>query len=450
MAGCYPNRTSDIIIKDEEGKESCVISSGLTSDDGGVFLNDSAREVLLSCNGTTDIGGLVDMFEKKYTGSTRNEIQQGVDMTVDQLVEFGLIELRDKPGPSRNVAVKKCTLSLDLVYLEVTRACNLRCIHCYNEAGLKREKEMKTDEILGIIKALSEIGVIDVVITGGEPFMRKDIFEIIRAIRSKDMRFSVFTNGVMLDKAFVGMLADCGPRFVAVSLDGAVKPTHEKIRGEGTFENTVNAIKLLIAAGIKVRVNHTLTAESVPELKNFMGLMDALGVNDVYFDRFDSLGRGKEHAGMVIPVEKGHEIKSLLDSFGAGKYTGLKNYSPGIKVIAADDKNLCGVGINSCYIKANGEVSFCPVMSGSDFTVGSLLENRIQELWTADKWDALRKATPDTIPECRDCPGKNICLGGCKAKAYNEYGVFSRPDPWSCYQIKGMIEKSGKVTSKEK
>ena len=438
MAEVYPRRALSLILRQEEGKDCCVIPDGAI-EGGGIYLNEPAKEVLLHCDGSSDIDALAGKFETRYSGSSREEIKEGVISTIEQLVDFGLVDLRREPCASCEVTEKKAQLSLELVYFEVTRACNLRCIHCYNEAGVKREKELKTEEILRIIESLAQAGVVDVVLTGGEPFIRKDIFTIIKAIKDNKMRFSVFTNGILISPAIAAELAAYEPRFVAISLDGAEAKIHEKIRGRSTFDKTVRAIKMLKSNGIKVRINHTLTLESTAQLGGFMKLMGELGVDDVYFDRFDSLGRGKEHAGMVIPVERGSEIKSIIDKYSREENVPVMNYSPKVNIREADDGNMCGVGLSSCYIKANGEMSFCPVMSAEEFTVGNVLENSVALLWNSGKWNSLRGATADTIAGCKECPGKSICLGGCKAKAYNEFGSFSHPDRWSCFQLKNLF-----------
>lgn len=436
IAKKFIRRISPIIIREEGGKDSYVcVSSTNSVYNGKIYLNNAAKEVLSMCNGITTIEDIISSISKIFEGSTIEEIENNLFLTIEHFKKLGLIEITEFPIPSYDLIIKNGLLSLELVYLEVTRSCNLNCIHCYNEAGKARENELNTDCFLKLISDLGEIGVLDLVLTGGEPFMRKDIFQIIHWINENNMRFSIFTNGLLLTPTIIDKLVDYKPQFIAISLDGATPAIHERIRGVGTFEKTLNGIKMLKAKGLKVRVNHTLTAASIKQLGKFMKLMEDLEVDDIFFDRFDSLGRGKEQNDLVIPIERGEEVKFLIDKYCKKEDIAITNCE-GLTIMNTESRNLCGVGINSCYIKANGEMTFCPVMSDERHTIGNVLKSDIKSLWNSKKWDALREASVDTISECSACLVKDSCLGGCKAKAFNAYGNFSKPDPWACSQLR--------------
>lgn len=431
----FPYITKPIIIREEAGKESCIISSSLY--DGRIYLNNSAKEVLFICDGVTDMNKIISDISHKFSGSSLEEIKAEVSSSIDQFIKLGIMNSSEFSIPSCNIILKKSPLSLQLVYIEITRACNLQCIHCYDNAGEVRDKELGTNDFLKLIDNLADIGLTDIVLTGGEPFMRKDIFQIINAINRKNIRFSIFTNALLITPSIVDKLVEYSPEFIAISLDGSDASVHERIRGKNTFDKTINAIKLIKSKGLKVRINHTLTSKSITQLDNFMKLMKDLQIDDIFFDRFDSLGRGKEQEDLVIPVEQGYEIKSMLDKYSKNENVNISSYEAIDNTIIADNGNLCGVGITSCYIKADGELTFCPVMSSEEYSsVGDVLKSDIITLWNSEKWNELRHSSVQKISQCSTCSDKSVCLGGCKAKAYNAYGNFNHPDPWACSQFK--------------
>ncbi|MFP1766628.1 radical SAM protein [Lonsdalea quercina] len=438
----YPYINSHLILKKYENGDYRLISSIENKIDGNVIINESTQYLLSLCDGKKKTLNIIDEVERNFTGSSRSEIQDAVIETFSYLNQIGIIDHCNIPIPSEEIIIKNKS-SLDTVYIELTNSCNLKCIHCYNESGSARSNELSTEQMLSLIKSISELGATDVILTGGEPFCRKDIFLLIKEIVKNNLRFSIFSNGLLITPEMAKELKKYNVEFMAISLDGANADSHEKIRGKNTFKRTIDKIKLLKQYDIKVRINHTLTTQTITELEEFMKLMKSLHVEDVYFDRFDDFGRGKEQKELVISIDDGFKVKKLIEKYCDDGCIASSETSLG-KIMENDSsKNLCGVGINQCYIKSNGDLSFCPVMSGKRFIIGNVLKRKLGSLWQDAKWDSVRNSTIDNIPGCNDCESKSQCLGGCKAKAYNHYGNFISPDPWACSQFKNnMIIRS--------
>lgn len=446
MLACYPYINNKIILKANEEGDYRLVSSIEYDIDGDVIINESTRYLLSLFDGRKRTSDIINEVERAFLGSDRSEIERAVIETFSNLSHIGIVKACPLPIPSEEIIIKK-TNSLDTVYIELTNSCNLTCIHCYNESGYARSNELSTENMLSLINEISKSGATDVILTGGEPFKRNDIFILIDEIVKNNLRFSIFSNGLLITPEMAERLKKYNVEFMAISLDGANAASHESIRGKNTFKRTIEKIRLLKEYGINVRVNHTLTTKTITELEEFMALMKELQVENVYFDRFDYFGRGKKNKELVISIDDGFKVRKLIEKYCDDQCLATHEASLGQMREISSAKNLCGVGFNQCYIKSNGDLSFCPVMSDDKFIIGNILNQELDSLWQDPKWDVIRHATVDVIAGCVECDSQSQCLGGCKAKAYNHYGQFTSPDPWACSQFKSNAIFSTKLLS---
>jgi len=389
------------------------------------------------CDGISSISEIVTLISKRFTLSSEKEIANTINSLMDDLLGNNILSISSFPMPSEEIVFKKSG-TLNAVYIELTNKCNLRCIHCYNSSGNARGYELSTNEMLKLIDELDLMGVTDIILTGGEPFERKDILSIISELVFKNIRFSMFSNGLLITPEIAKQLAKYHVQFVAVSVDGATSKSHERIRGKNTFSRTLKGISILQENGVNVRVNHTLTTENIDELPLFIDLMDKIGVTEIFYDRFDYFGRGKEGKSLVLPIEAGKFVKELLSKKSSS--TSQYHASVSQSIDSECSPNLCGVGIDQCYIKSNGDMCFCPVLSDENFRIGNIKTDLIEDLWRSSAWDPVRTASVNDMELCSHCLSKENCLGGCKAKAYNLTGSFKEPDPWACAQLINLYE----------
>ena len=125
---------------------------------------------------------------------------------------------------------------------EITNLCNLRCRHCYVGAGEKISKELTTKEALDLIAELDRIGVLDITISGGEPFLRRDIWQIIQEIKKREIPFIIYTNGTLLNKQRIQRLVETDVDSISISLNGAKPETHNFVQAANTFERVLRTI----------------------------------------------------------------------------------------------------------------------------------------------------------------------------------------------------------------
>ncbi|MDH5748126.1 MAG: heme d1 biosynthesis radical SAM protein NirJ [Rhodospirillales bacterium] len=189
---------------------------------------------------------------------------------------------RDLPGP--------------VVIWNLIRRCNLTCKHCYSISADKDfSGELSTDEIYAVMDDLKYFHVPVLILSGGEPLLRPDIFDISR--RAKQMGFytGLSSNGTLIDQSMIGEITDIGYDYVGISIDG-LRETHDVFRRkEGAFEASLKGVRLCKERGIKVGLRFTMTQDNVHELPDLLDLMDREGVDKFYLSHLNYAGRGNHN-----------------------------------------------------------------------------------------------------------------------------------------------------------
>jgi radical SAM protein with 4Fe4S-binding SPASM domain len=439
----YPVTNGNLIIKEGAFNTNRYYVRDLKTKISG-FANEDAKEFLILCNGRNSLGDIEKTLTKRYA-NPKHEIAERIKKSLNYFKKLGLVRLSDKPLPkSITFYRKKMDWPLDIVYMEITHSCNLSCIHCYANSGENLGRDMDTKTILNIIDELSELGALEIVITGGEPLVRKDIFRIIQHIKRRKMDFSLFTNGTLLDKNKIERLKRLDPRIVAISLESTSPEAHNYVRGKNSFQRTMKNIKLLIKEKIPVRINTTIFKGLNDEQKQIENLIDNLtriGVSQIVIGDLIKYGRGKKIKKFCPQLEVAKRITDAFKNKSKG-FNGKKKAMPALKLTdtfskksdyGANNHSVCGIGTFSCVIKADGEVALCPVLTAKNHCGGNMLEKELTDIWLKSEiFKPFRKTTVDDIARCKTCNKRYECLGGCKARSYMYNKRFDSPDFWMC------------------
>ncbi|MBU7029456.1 MAG: radical SAM protein [Theionarchaea archaeon] len=424
----YPVTSGNVIIK--KVRDFYRIIDVKTGTAGKA--NQDLRDLFVLCDGTRTVREILEELSKNYR-EPRPKVKEKVIKSIEFLEGLNFLSLNHTPQYTPLV-IRESDMEwpLDIVYLEVTNTCNLDCIHCYKHAGPPLHNELSTDEWCSIIDHLKEIGVVELAVTGGEPLMRDDIFSILEHAARNAMWLKLFTNGTLINEETVQKLKEIGVEEIMVSIEGATKETHELIRGKDTFEKVIKSISLLIENGMKVRSNTVLYTENIPELENLVQLLLDLKVQDMILDPLMKWGRGEDKDNLIPPMEIGKKVAELLkkSEIEGKKIFELKFTSD----IQNQDPNFsfCGIGTSMCAITANGNVCLCPALYGPEFTAGNVKDASVRELWLESKiFQPFRTCKTDDM-QCKTCPSKLDCRGGCKARVLQYYGKVCMPDPWMC------------------
>ena len=309
---------------------------------------------------------------------------------------------------------------------EVTLACNLRCEHCLSSSGEPVDHELTTAEALDLVEQMHDTGVFQINFGGGEPFMRPDFEEILEACHARGIMTCISTNGTLLDADLVERLSRNRLVAVQVSLDGAQKATCEAIRGAGTYDDALQALRLLAASPIPTSINTVLTAQNSTEIPALYDLADELGVT-LRVSRFRPSGRGSDNWESLRPTPKQLlEFSNWLEERGDVR-TGDSFFSLTAQERQGLGLNLCGAAKLTCCVGPTGNVYPCAFMQIDRFKAGSLRESAFQSIWDqAEIFTSLRGLR---IHSCEDCKRFDQCHGGCPAVAYHLKNDIEGGDP---------------------
>jgi len=329
-----------------------------------------------------------------------------------------------------------------LVEFEITNKCNLACKHCYANAGKEFENELSTKEAKNVLNQLKRAGVPIVCFTGGEPFLRKDLFELLEYAKRVGITIILTTNGTLITKEKAAKLKKIGVDYVRVSLDGSTAKTHDWLRGvPGAFDRTVEGIKNCVNEGIKTGVGTVLINENVHELGDIIDLTAGLGCCDINAipliesgrakhtlnKEFHEISKEQKRINEKIITEKAEKYgnRMLLNFLDLDHIRKTKGFSQ--KFIGWAQGG-CAAGRTVCVIGPNGEIRPCITMR---INVGNIRKQSFGEIWKNSKVFEELKDRSLLKGKCGSCEFKYSC-GGCRATAYEKYGDYLKYDP-SCY-----------------
>jgi radical SAM protein with 4Fe4S-binding SPASM domain len=327
--------------------------------------------------------------------------------------------------------------------LHVTGDCNLKCAHCYEkETRFPDSKELTTAEFKGIITEFSSMCSIDcrpglVYLTGGEPFMRSDLFDLVAHCRGLGLGVRILTNGTLVDSAMAARLREADVTGVQVSLDG-LEPTHDSIRGLGAYEKAVSGIRELLRHDVPVTVMTTVGTHNSGEVLRLWTDCVGMGVKRLAMGRLVPVGRG---AGLGHLVMSPDECKELFESVAAfeGDLAGAASVmrrDPLWRIL--DGGRLpdcavagCSIGLNGICVLQNGDILPCRRLP---IRLANVRDESISHVWaTSELLESLRARALDGA--CGDCGLRSKC-GGCRGIAYASGGDCLGPDP-QCFIASG-------------
>ncbi len=390
-----------------------------------------------------------------------------------------------------------------LIFWEVTKGCNLRCIHCRASATeLSSPADLPTARALDIITQIAAYANPILVLSGGEPLYRRDIFQLARFATDRKLRVALATNGTMVTKQLARRIVDSGVRRVSISLDGADALTHDTFRGiPGAFDAAVYGLRNLKALGMSVQINMTIARHNAHELPAVLELARDLGADALHTFLLVPVGCGVDIAAeqMVPPQEYegilnwfydrsqegGIELKATCaphyfrvmrqrkvadrKAQAAMEHTGVKFPSigptemtaPGSTGISLRPGNGghpgghpggmhamtkgCLAGSGVCFISHQGEVYPCgylPVLAG-DVRLQSFAS-----IWEKSPVFLQLRDTDNLKGKCGYCEFRNICMG-CRARAFAASGDFLDEEPFCIYQPRMQDRKAARTGERE-
>ncbi len=349
-----------------------------------------------------------------------------------------------------------------LIFWELTTGCNLRCIHCRASATeLMSPDDLSFSEAREVIDQIAEYAPFILVLSGGEPLWRRDVFDLAEYAGSKNIRVALATNGTLVDEANADRIVAAGIRRVAISLDGADPATHDAFRGQpGAFDAAVAGFQRLRHRGMSMQINTTVSRNNLEHLPEIYSMAAGLGADAFHIFLLVPVGCGLtiQEDQMVTAQQYEQVLNWLYDRSLEGrmdlKATCAPHYFRIVRQRRAEARRAglavpelpaqhgnghpsmnamtrgCLAGSGVCFLSHRGEVFPCGYLPVS---AGTLREQAFHDIWeSAEIFEQLRDV--DNLQgKCGWCEFKRVCLG-CRARAYGVTQNYLAEEPFCVYQ----------------
>lgn len=354
-----------------------------------------------------------------------------------------------------------------VVVWNMTRRCNLKCVHCYAQAqDMEFKNELSTEEGKALIDDLAAFGSPVMLFSGGEPTMRKDLPELAAYAREKGMRAVISTNGTLIDKPLAKKLKEVGLSYVGISLDG-IRETNDKFRGmQGAFDAALRGLHNCQEEGIKVGLRFTINKQNVKDIPAIFDLLEEEKIQRICFYHLVYAGRGSTMVDEDLSLEESRKAVDLImdrtkalhekgfpaevltvDNHCDGPYIYMKLLEENperaaevFELLSMNQGNSSGIGIGC--VSWDGSVHADQFWRHHSF--GNVRERPFSEIWT-DQSDELMAGLKYRKPliqanadRCAKCKWFDVCNGNFRVRAEAVYGNIWADDP-ACYLTKEEI-----------
>jgi len=386
---------------------------------------------------------------------------------------------KKSPGERQGEIVPKTASERrPIVVWNITRACNLKCVHCYNDSGAsKASDELSTEQAKAVLDDLVQFGVPSILFSGGEPLMRPDLFTLIGYVVERGLRAVISTNGTLITADIATQMKRHGVSYVGISLDG-VGEVNDKFRGvAGAFDRAVAGVKNCQDAGVRIGLRLTLTQRNVQDLESLFEFFEAENIERACFYHFVPSGRGGTMADEDLTHAQSREAVEVIlaktrlfkeagrttdiltvDNHVDGVYVYLKLTGQDAaradevwKLLTWNGGGMYSSGVGIGCIDFHGKVH--PDQFWWHYDLGDVRRKPFSEIWM-DTSDPLMRGLKDRRNHikgrCRLCKFFDACGGSLRVRADLHFGHPWAPDP-ACYLTDAEIGlDEGKRTELER
>ena len=345
-----------------------------------------------------------------------------------------------------------------VVVWNCTQTCNLSCIHCYsNSYNRTYPNELTSNQAKAMIADMADFGVPVLLFSGGEPLMRRDIFDLAAFASSSGLKCVLSTNGTLITRDNARKIKKAGFSYVGISLDG-IGRTNDAFRGMlGAYDSALRGIRNCLAEGIRTGLRFTITRKTYKDLPGIFRIVQDEGIHRLCLYHLVYVGRGSDLAKDDLSIQ---EMRGLMDHVletsrqfsssgqnseiltvdnhadGAYLYLKLEKENPNLaesalNLLKINGGNSSGVGIGC--IDSNGHVH--PDQFWRHYSLGNIKERRFSDIWTDDSeplFSALKRRKAFLKGRCSQCKFLDICNGNLRVRAEAVYGDIWAQDP-ACY-----------------
>lgn len=311
--------------------------------------------------------------------------------------------------------------NLRQLFLELTLRCNAGCYHCGSNCtagspdGLPREMYLK---VLREVKEAMDISWVQICVTGGEPLLRADFFELMAEVKRLGYHWGMTTNGTLIDKRVAEKLAGTGMSTVAVSIDG-IEQTHNRLRGQANgYAKSMAGIQHMIdtKAFKHIQVTTVVNHENIGELDQMLRDFEDLDIDSWRIIGLEPIGRAKSDPAMLLTDDDQRRLMAFIRdqrtaqlpvTYGCSHFLGLE-YEREVR----DWYFLCNAGVYSAGILANGDIAGCLDIPRNEETIqGNIFRDSFVDVWQ-HRFERFRQPIGNTCRECTSCDAYRWCGGG--------------------------------------
>jgi putative heme d1 biosynthesis radical SAM protein NirJ2 len=318
-----------------------------------------------------------------------------------------------------------------IISWNITKACQLKCRHCYRDAGCRGVDELTTPEGLDLVDEIAAAGFKILILSGGEPLLRKDVYDLIARAKAKGMRPVLGTNGLLIDRAVADRLRSAGLVRAGISLDSIDPAIHDDFRQEkGAWQGTVNAMKVCREQGLDFQIHTTVTTYNLKDVEKITDFAVEIGAKAHHIFFLVPTGRGKDLPAIISSKDYRELLAKILRKQGQVPIELKPVCAPQFVPLAEEMgvptrfKRGCLAGESYCCILPNGEVHPCPYFPTR---AGNVREEKFSVMWKDNPlFRELREGHYKGL--CGGCQYKMSCAG-CRARAYALTGDYMDEDP---------------------
>jgi radical SAM protein with 4Fe4S-binding SPASM domain len=309
------------------------------------------------------------------------------------------------------------------------------------EAGVPLESELRKEEIFQIIDQYAQLGGEKITISGGEPFCRPDLIEILAYASGKAKLVFLVTNGTMIDDDTASRLKQFKNIAVQVSLDGATRETHDQIRGNGSYEKAMKGINALLRAKVQTRIGMTLMKPNAEEIFKMAYLCKTLNIPAFHLGLLQIKGRAKKNQ-KTISLTNTELLKAMRRVRTVSKETGVHvDMEEGLNILVGSLKrnDFCGAGSALLSVSSDGFVYPCAGLHDPVFVAGNIRNQTLEDIWRNSKvLKKLNGLSVIDIPKCRRCIVRFMCGGNCHVGRHGQKGKLLSVHPY-CTVLRSII-----------